>query len=104
MHGRLSLLRALLCARWVADDKSVPPVAFSRLRDRYIEGKAIADSLDALLDSKSGMREQDEVAIAGALMEFAGDLFEDLEARDVPACEPIGIDTYDAVFRRILCE
>lgn len=98
----LYALRAILCARWVADDGTVPPVDFSVLQHRYLDVGIAASQLKGLLADKLALDEADIYQIPFELMSFSKSEFTELEARDVVVSKVSGTEIYDEVLRGVL--
>lgn len=98
----LYALRALLCAQWIADRASVPPVAFQDLQDSYVAEGAVAEALQALMADKSEAIEAQVYPVASLLTDFAHSLYESLQSRQPAIMEPVSTEEYDRVFRELL--
>lgn len=98
----LYALRALLCAQWIVDEETVPPVEFSQLQCRYIKVSPIAEQLTVLLEAKADSSEGDKIIISDDLMSFAKSLFAQLMEAEVSALRETAIEAYDAVLLDIL--
>ena len=98
----LYALRALLCAQWVADFESIPPVEFKVLQDHYFEGGACRDQLMALLSAKLDLAEADQYMIPEELMAYVKDTLSRLAEADVDAMRLDGTEHYDILLRDIL--
>ncbi len=98
----LYALRALLCARWIEDKKSIPPVKFSILVDTYILDNTIKIQLSELLANKLLLSESDGGQLSNELFSYANDLYLELEKSDVIANNFKTITEYDKVLLNII--
>ncbi len=93
--------RALLCAQWIVDFGSAPPVAFRQLVDRYLAGEPKV-VLGKLLDMKRDGGEGDIQSIDGSLIKLARALYTDVEVADVEVLDLPPKSAYEEAFARIL--
>lgn len=100
----LYALRALLCAQWVVDFKSVPPVEFKVLQDHYFESGACRDQLMELLSAKLDLAEGDQYMIPDGLMAYAKDSLSRLAESGVEVKKLVGTESYDIFLRDILSD
>lgn len=100
----LYALRALLCAKWVAEDRVAPPVEFRRLFDKYIQDSQLVSQLEGLLEDKLELQEGDEYLIPKALMEYALSEYKKLSELDVAPCRELDMDVYDQSLRRLISD
>ncbi len=98
----LYALRALLCAKWVVNDGTVPPVEFSKLQQRYLSEGQVARSLVTLLEAKAVSNEHSEALVDSALVSYAKNLFTELEGCDAPVVKGCDIALYDNLLRYIV--
>jgi predicted nucleotidyltransferase len=99
----LYALRALLCARWIADRHSMPPVNFFELTAYYLSEKMYAEPLRALLDDKACRREEDDYVVPSVLCAFAQSELERLLGIDVPVLSSAPIqEDFEQVLHGIL--
>ncbi len=99
----LYALRALLCARWVAESRTAPPVEFARLTQKYLAAGLVATQLAELLSVKEKAEEGDVIEVALELFTLAADLLAELAEREVLAADKVGVEAYDEVMRRVVC-
>ncbi len=97
----LYALRALLCARWVAEDQAIAPVEFAKLTERFLN-EPLQKSTEQLLLDKQDLGEQDELNISQDLLEFAHEQLVELSALKVPARTMKAVERYDEVFHKLL--
>lgn len=95
-------LRAVLCARWIVDFKTIPPVAFETLHTHYVKSGGLQDELTELLRAKLHLAEGDQYRITDQLMKYATDSLSTLLESDVEACKSVEIERYDTLLRYIL--
>ncbi|MDP5209715.1 DNA polymerase beta superfamily protein [Microbulbifer sp. 2205BS26-8] len=93
--------KALLCARWVVDFGSAPPVTFSQLVDRYLTDEQ-KDILGKLLDEKLNGGKGDIQSIDDSLIKVAKMLYVDLGAAGVEVLDLPAISDYEQVFVQVL--
>lgn len=93
--------RALLCAQWIVDFGSVPPVAFSNLVDRYVSGET-KDVLEKLIDVKCGGGEGDIQSIDNSLVKFAKEFYVQIEMANIEVPDLPPKSTYEEVFYKVL--
>ena len=98
----LYALRALLCARWVEEFRSAPPVEFKPLVERYLNSSADLEALLALLTRKLEGQEVDRKPIPENLWSLAQRTFETLNSANIRS-KPVGdIELYDQTLRNVL--
>ena len=95
-------LRATLCAKWVALEGAVPPVAFSELVDALVLDNSVCEEIESLLMAKRDLTEADEFSVANSLVAFLENEFNNLDAETVTSSGKLPVDRYDDVFRSIL--
>ena len=96
-------LRTLLCARWVYDQQTAPPMLFVDLLDRYVlPGKAERDDVDRLIRLKAGGSESDTDTGLGGLLDYAQDMVEQVRRLVPPAAFKLDAAILDAGFRNLL--
>ena len=100
--GFLYALRALLCAKWVAEKLSVPPVAFSNLCDEYLQENTLSEQVSQLIKDKENIKESDTYRVAAELYCYAKKEYQQLSLVDVLARREMDMDVYDTVFKSIL--
>ena len=94
--------RTLLCAKWVAEEKSAPPMEFDKLLTRFIEpGSEIRKELSLLIEQKSKGSESDEIAISSDLYDFGQSWIKSLKLVKLSP-EPQLPDVFDEFFKQIL--
>jgi uncharacterized protein len=98
----LYALRALLCAQWVVDFKSIPPVDFEVLQGHYFKRGTCLDQLAELLSAKLNLGEGDQYMIPDELMAYAKDSLKRLAEADVQASRVVGTEIYDNFLKKIV--
>ena len=98
----LYALRALLCAQWVVDFKSIPPVKFEVLTDQFFQGGPLRDQLVALLADKLNLAESDQHKISDHLMAYTKERLTSLTEADIDARKQASPESYDSLLRDIL--
>ncbi len=93
--------RALLCAQWIADFGSVPPVVFSNLVDRYVVGEK-KDVLEKLINVKCDSGEGDIQSIDSSLIKFVNELYLEIETANIEVLDLPPKSTYEEVFSQVL--
>ena len=97
----LYAIRALLCANWIADTKTIPPVKFSELTNRYLQ-EGIREELHSVLDQKKLAKEKDNYKIPKNLWSFTQKLYEEVSTNEVKNNKPIEQQEYDKILKIIL--
>lgn len=69
--------RALLCAKWIVDFATAPPVEFSYLVEQYLVDEQ-KQGLQRLLDAKQNTREGDVKGLDPNLLELANQFYQEL--------------------------
>ncbi len=64
------ILRASLCALYIKDENSVPPVLFSDLYNRYLVDSPLGDKVAELIELKSSQAEKDRIARVAELDDY----------------------------------
>lgn len=100
----LYALRAILCAQWIKDESSIPPVEFEKLRIKYMADPALEASVRELLIEKQGLTEGDKIVIADGLIAFAQDLAASFDTLQLPTEHLGDTNSYDEVLRQIVSE
>lgn len=95
-------LRALLCAQWVVDFNSIPPVEFKRLTDCYFTNHSCEERLLILLKDKLSLTEKDRYPIATELLDYSKNKLAGLTEPQATTNTPVSIETYNQVFKKIL--
>jgi len=54
-------LRALLCAQWIVEQRTAPPVRFQEILEEYCPAGEFREAVDFLLAMKAAMNESDQV-------------------------------------------
>ncbi len=72
-------LRALLCANWIADNNSAPPVLFNKLTTHYLDTTLLHD-LEAVLLDKAEKKEKDTFKIPNNLWSFSFESYKKVSA------------------------
>ncbi len=104
-YGKLKkffyVLRPLLAARWIAERRTVPPMAFAPLRV-MLEDPDVSRAVDELVLRKREVAEGHVEQIPALLREYVTESFAYLAEADVPLVEqpsPVVLDDY---FRSVL--
>lgn len=63
-------LRALLCAHWISDKGTIPPVHFNKLTANYLD-EFLLNDLEIVLKTKAKKEEKDLFKIPNSLWEFS---------------------------------
>lgn len=98
----LYALRALLCARWVAEEGTSPPVLFETLSNKYINDAVSLEQLTKLIRDKYGLNEGDRYEIPSELHNFALNEYKRLNAIEVEAKRLLDMEVYDSALRNLL--
>lgn len=94
-------LRSLLCAKWIVDEASAPPVLFTSMVEAYFPSEVHAE-LDEVLRVKALGAEKDDFEIPKALWAYAEDLYHELTSADVVGDKCIDLERFDLVLRGII--
>lgn len=94
-------MRALLCAKFVADQSLVPPVNFHVLIDKYISS-GIKNQLKHVLVIKAQGGEKDAFEIPKELWVFTDSLYQALSSHVVADDKCRALDRFDEILRRIV--
>ena len=97
----LYALRALLCARWVAEQRTIPPVNFFELTQCYLGDVKYSEQLGILLEDKAQQSEQDNYTVPKQLYDYA--LTELARLQDVEVNVPLALQS-DKAFDDVLYE
>lgn len=96
-------MRTLLCARWVADIGTAPPMLFQELLRRYVPGStAEGTEVERLIQAKAKGSEKDLDSELGSLFAFALAMLKKFRAQEAPqSVRPIAEVLNDG-FRKLL--
>ena len=97
----LYALRALLCAKWVAETTTAPPVNFANLVDVYLPVNLQAELADVLKVKALG-GEKDTFEIRNGLWIFADTLYQALSLEAVAGDKCEELERFNLVFREIV--
>lgn len=96
-------IRTLLCAQWVLDLSTAPPMLFSELLTRYIpQTSSEFQAITNIVLLKAAGSENDVVAELEPLLQYARDWVEALKVKEAPQTRKLQTDYLDACFREIL--
>lgn len=96
-------MRTLLCARWVQELETAPPMLFSELLARYVPaGSAEREAIGHLIRLKAEGSEKDLDAGLGSLLAYAAEGIAALRQVQAPAQRPVAPGALDVVFRQLL--
>lgn len=98
----LYALRALLCAQWVAENKTPPPVEFESLVECYIPAGTLNDKLTNLLKVKSVACEDDKNEIDNQLLKYAEEKYTELVNLSIDEKRMGETGIYDRVLSEII--
>lgn len=98
----LYALRALLCAKWIQEFETIPPVEFELLRQRYLDEGLLKKELLELLRAKKDMTEKDQYTIPASLIEYAENTLEALSTVELVVKKTVSREEYDSVFKAVL--
>lgn len=98
----LYALRALLCAKWIAEESQIPAVDVLPLIDRYMSESEINQAISQLIENKKYQTEKENVLIPEVLLDFANTLYADLRDRKLKGSSFLSIARYDRVMREII--
>jgi len=93
----LYVLRTLLCAQWVVERETIPPVAFGDLVEAMVPGPRLRAEIDRLLAIKSGSREKEVMPRHPVLDAFIEGTFKVLEGRPPVDTGKPPVERFDAV-------
>lgn len=97
----LYALRALLCAKWVAQKNIVPPVTFEHLVDAYLPVNLQAELADVLRVKAQG-GEKDAFEIPNGLWMYADTLYKTLSLEAVAGDKCVELERFNLVLREIV--
>ncbi len=104
-HGPLKkffyVLRPLLAARWIAEGRTVPPMAFEPLRVMLVDAD-VSQAVDELVLRKREVAEGHVERIPALLREYVSETFAYLDNADVPKVTQPSPVTLDDYFRNVL--
>ncbi|WP_086933996.1 nucleotidyltransferase domain-containing protein [Agarilytica rhodophyticola] len=100
--GFLYGLRALLCAKWIKEDYTIPPVEFSALQKKYLFDESLRNSVAKLLVDKELIKEHDSYTIPINLYNFSLSEYDKLKDADVQTQRVLDISPYDNVLKKIV--
>lgn len=96
-------LRTLLCARWVADRRTAPPMLFRELLAAYVlEGSTERADIERLIQLKASGSEKDIDASLGHLLAWGWQLVEQVRAGEAPPVHKLEGEALDRGFRNLL--
>ncbi|MFZ5530527.1 MAG: nucleotidyltransferase domain-containing protein [Pseudomonadota bacterium] len=96
-------MRTLLCARWVADTGTAPPMRFQEFLARYLPADAAPGAaIVRLVAAKASGSEQDVEGDLGGLLATAHELLADLRSREAPPASAADEGVLDQGFRRLV--
>ncbi len=100
----LYALRSLLCAQWIVDENTNPPVPFQYLKDRYFQGHSISLLIDQLLVEKQHLTESAKVNINPEIQDYMLSCYDAIKnrAEQVPVGDAVKLSAYDEVFRKVI--
>lgn len=93
--------RSLLCAKWIAEKNSVPPVLFDVLVQEYLINEE-KQALDAVLEQKAEGGEKDSYQIPEVLWEIVKVTFEDLRGVDFEAAKHGSYEEFDYILKKMV--
>lgn len=94
-------LRALLCAKWITEKTTAPPVHFASLVTEYMPTEAQAQ-LDEVLRVKAQAGEKDDFEIPDSLWGFTAGLYQTVSAGTVAGDKCVELDRFDLVLREVV--
>lgn len=97
----LYALRAVLCAQWIAEDHTPPPVDAHTLFTRFLP-EAQLQTLLELIHNKQTQMEKDSEAIDSELLQWTKTRYSQLADVDIPAYRQGDAAMYGAVLLKIL--
>lgn len=95
--------RSLLCAKWIVDESTAPPVLFQDLVQKYAGPGEIKD-LNYVLDRKAGGAEKDKGPIPESLWRYVELTYKHLENEEISAPKTANIEKFDSVLRTIVAQ
>lgn len=97
------VLRPLLACRWILADQTPPPMLFSTLSERFLEGE-IRQAVDDLVEIKRATPEIGEGDRIEIINNYIDESFEEIEAaiRQLPPENKQGWEELNKVFRTIV--
>lgn len=93
--------RSLLCARWIAEKNSVPPVLFEELVREYLSDEE-KQVLDTVLEQKAAGGEKDDYQVPEKLWSAKVETFGKLKGAEVKSNSYGGSQEFDFVLRRLV--
>lgn len=94
-------LRALLCAKWVIDRTTPPPVEFAQLVHSYLDN-SLKVALKNLMAEKLVLGEGDRMSIGQELADYAVDEFNGLDGECLQNTSTLDTKVYEEAFRQLL--
>ncbi len=95
--------RSLLCARWIAENASAPPVIFQVLVEKYLNTPQLT-ALQSVLEQKSLGKEQDPYTVPTELWQHCVENYEELKAMGITAKRISDYQQYDKVLHDVLAD
>lgn len=96
-------MRTLLCARWVVDTATAPPMLFAELLQRYMPATTWeGQEIERLVQAKAQGSEKDLDDALGGLMDFGHEMVKALKAGEAPSAKKIETELMDREFRLLL--
>jgi predicted nucleotidyltransferase len=98
----LYALRSVLCAKWICDNCSMPPVLFHPLKEKYLPSGAVRDEADHLLASRSNTYEKDTIDRLPELENYLRRESETVSERMPKNPRKCDIELFDQAFRKTI--
>lgn len=94
-------LRALLCANWVTDNNTAPPVLFSKLTSHYLAPPQ-AEELDILLTEKFELKEKDTYKIPNKLWQYGIERYKEVSNNFSEKKKQENQEAYEQLLRKLI--
>jgi len=103
MKRFLYYLRGVLACKWIEQNKTLPPVAFSELVDRTVDEKNIRERINALIILKKDGEEYDMLVVDKGLIEYAR-YWADYFVERIGSFKPEMIRVSTSILDSIICD
>ncbi|SFM19177.1 nucleotidyltransferase domain-containing protein [Marinobacter zhejiangensis] len=98
----LYALRTLLCARWVVERSTIPPVAFESLLAKMVDNESLWHAVNSLLTAKAGSEEKARMLRHPVLDTFIAETLAELEGRIPDSSDRLEAAPFDSLLIKTL--
>ena len=98
----LYALRALLCAKWIVEEMTIPSVDALPLIKRYMDKPELSKAIGLLIENKASQKEKDKDPLPQILLDFGNNLYDLLRASEPKAQRLMDLERYDEVMGKII--